>query len=159
MRDRISSLIPDPDVSIVSTSNNCLSVVCICFTFYYNNFFNLSHNSLLTQQVNHTFYCTLDISPIIIIIEIFLNHYSEYKASMYHNQPVKGLYPSQASFYTCSRLILVIHVYILQGYSYRLISLIQKSYYNSVLIFIKPRIALPHEGGVECPSSISSSTI
>ena len=24
MRDRISSLIPDPDVSIVSTSNNCL---------------------------------------------------------------------------------------------------------------------------------------
>ena len=26
MRDRISSLIPDPDVSIVSTSNNCLSV-------------------------------------------------------------------------------------------------------------------------------------
>ncbi len=66
---------------------------------------------------------------------------------MYHNQPVKGLYPSQASFYTCSRLILVIHVYILQGYSYRLISLIQKSYYNSVFDLIKPRIALPREGG------------
>ncbi len=48
MRDRISSLIPDPDVSIVSTSNNCLSVAVSVLPSTHN-FFNLSHNSLLTQ--------------------------------------------------------------------------------------------------------------